>query len=69
MEKVTVTFTVDRAALNERCGNTPNVTAPDALAELLGELFNGAGYYCEHCGRAGFDAETMPGGFEIVGAA
>jgi hypothetical protein len=35
-----VVFDVDRDALNQRLGNTPNVAAVDALQELLGQLFD-----------------------------
>ena len=39
LEEVVVRFKVNRASLNRRLGNTPNVTLANGILELLADAF------------------------------
>lgn len=65
MEEFTVTIRVDRQALNNYLWNTPNVTAKDALQEVLESLVAyGTTTGC-NCGCGCWEPDPLPINFEI----
>ena len=65
MEEITITLTVNRQALNAALGNTMNVTAKEAVREVLESLVNdGLSYGCG-CGCNCWEPDPLPIDFYI----
>ena len=64
-DEVTVTFKIDRQALNQYLGNTPKPTTREAMHEVLTSLVvDGLAYGCG-CGCNCFEPDPMPISFNI----
>jgi len=65
-DEITVTFKVNRQALNQYLGNTSMPTSKQALQDALNSLVkDGLAYGCG-CGCNCFEPDPMPISFDIV---
>lgn len=65
MEELTVTFRIDRQKLNAALGNTMNVTAKEALREVLESLCkDGLSHGCG-CGCGCWEPDPLPIDFYV----